>query len=403
VTTRVIDGSNSIVNTTDNTQALSLGLEDFLYVKADGHIIATGSSSNGLFVGASSDDVIAIVDGLIHGETFGIYSFGDDCRYDINGRVTSTSNSAISISGVSTDVVVGREGYISGDSGVTLGGSFHRLVNHGLIQPSDSGAGVGVRLAGVSNVVTNYGTIYGGVVLQGENMAVDNHGIIDGSMYLQFGDEGLDVSVSNTGVWNGSVGLTEAVDDLDNSGTINGAVNARDGDDTVVNTGRVDGGVFLGAGGDTYDGRRGEVTVAILGDVGGDTMRGGRLEDWMWGQDDRDQLTGGNGDDTLDGGGQGDTLTGGRGDDLLIGGGGSDRFVFNPGFGHDVVTDFDATGAGADVIRFSTALFGSFNQVGNRMSQVGDDVVIKVSADQTIVLQDVTLADLDAGDFQFVS
>jgi Ca2+-binding RTX toxin-like protein len=59
-----------------------------------------------------------------------------------------------------------------------------------------------------------------------------------------------------------------------------------------------------------------------------------------------DTLDGGAGNDTLDGGAGNDILVGGIGDDRMTGGGNGDTFIFAHGFGHDVVTDFDANGNG---------------------------------------------------------
>lgn len=67
------------------------------------------------------------------------------------------------------------------------------------------------------------------------------------------------------------------------------------------------------------------------------------------------------GDDDLEGIHTGDTLTGGAGDDVLTGGGGADLFVFAPGSGRDLITDFirgvdriDLTGYGTDASALST-------------------------------------------------
>lgn len=61
----------------------------------------------------------------------------------------------------------------------------------------------------------------------------------------------------------------------------------------------------------------------------------------------RDTIIGGDGNDFLDGDyassliGAGDRLDGGAGDDHLRGGLGADVFVFGPGYGNDVIADFD--------------------------------------------------------------
>lgn len=53
-----------------------------------------------------------------------------------------------------------------------------------------------------------------------------------------------------------------------------------------------------------------------------------------------DLLNGTSGNDTISGGRGSDTLVGGAGNDVLTGGKGADNFVFSPGFGHDVITDY---------------------------------------------------------------
>ncbi len=68
-----------------------------------------------------------------------------------------------------------------------------------------------------------------------------------------------------------------------------------------------------------------------------------------------DVLTGKLGADTISGGGGHDTITGGLGNDRLTGGTGVDVFVFKPGDGADVITDFKA---GED--RLSIATDGTF-------------------------------------------
>lgn len=52
------------------------------------------------------------------------------------------------------------------------------------------------------------------------------------------------------------------------------------------------------------------------------------------------------GDDTLIGGAGEDLLIGGEGDDLLSGGAGNDTFEYQPGDGHDTITDFNAGNSG---------------------------------------------------------
>ena len=64
------------------------------------------------------------------------------------------------------------------------------------------------------------------------------------------------------------------------------------------------------------------------------------------GVDGDDVLSGGAGDDVISGDGGNDTLTGGADDDTLTGGDGDDVFVYAPGDGDDVITDFGAGNSG---------------------------------------------------------
>jgi Ca2+-binding RTX toxin-like protein len=117
-------------------------------------------------------------------------------------------------------------------------------------------------------------------------------------------------------------------------------------------------------------------------------------------------IAGGKGGQTLDGRGGDDFLFGNNGNDRLIGGDGNDRltgghggdtFVFGPGFGHDVVTDFSH----ADHIEFDGGLFHNFKQVLAASHQVGADTVITVDANDSITLMGVSLHSLHAGHFDF--
>jgi Ca2+-binding RTX toxin-like protein len=108
-------------------------------------------------------------------------------------------------------------------------------------------------------------------------------------------------------------------------------------------------------------------------------------------------LDGRGGDDFLFAGNGGDRLIGGDGDDRLSGGHGPDTFVFGPGFGHDIVTDFSH----ADHIEFDGGVFQNFKQVQAASHQVGNDTVITLDADNSITLLGVTSQSLHASDFDF--
>jgi Ca2+-binding RTX toxin-like protein len=109
-------------------------------------------------------------------------------------------------------------------------------------------------------------------------------------------------------------------------------------------------------------------------------------------------LDGRGGDDFLFGGNGRDRLIGGDGNDRLTGGHGHDTFLFGPGFGHDVVTDYSH----ADHIEFDGGVFRNFHQVQAASHQVGNDTVITLDAGNSITLLGVNLHSLHSDDFTFI-
>jgi len=125
----------------------------------------------------------------------------------------------------------------------------------------------------------------------------------------------------------------------------------------------------------------------IRGGGGDDHLEGGRGDDLLLGGSGGDDLAGGRGDDDLDGGPGADRLQGDAGDDTLTGGGGNDRleggaghdaYVVDPGDGTDTIVDSDADGE----VQFDGAtLDGAIRQSnGNYVSDDGR-VVYSFSGD----------------------
>lgn len=134
------------------------------------------------------------------------------------------------------------------------------------------------------------------------------------------------------------------------------------------------------AGINTFD-LRGFTSVtgikSIDGGGGNDTIYGANLDSVV------DDLRGNSGDDTL---------IGGKGNDKLTGGSGTDTFVFtSTDFGKDTITDF---GSGFDVLDF-TGTFADDDAVFDAAAQVGTSVVITYDAQNTVTLQNFTLAQLE--------
>ena len=119
-----------------------------------------------------------------------------------------------------------------------------------------------------------------------------------------------------------------------------------------------------------------------------------------------DQLTGSAGANTLYGLAGDDILVGANGDDFLYGGDGQDTFKFGSTSGHDVIGDFQATGAGHDIIGLLTNLNGSgivdYASLQSHITQVGPDTVIDLGGGHSILLTAVSAASLGASDFIFL-
>lgn len=92
------------------------------------------------------------------------------------------------------------------------------------------------------------------------------------------------------------------------------------------------------------------------------------------------------------------TLEGAGGNDVLTGGSGGDTFVFRPGSGYDVITDFNSLAG--DQIKLIDLGFHSFADVRGAMTQDGADTILQLSHDSAIRLTNVKAASLKASDFQ---
>ncbi len=147
-------------------------------------------------------------------------------------------------------------------------------------------------------------------------------------------------------------------------------------------------------------------TVLESVDAGIDTVYSVGLESWSLGANLENLVLSGKATgygnamaNILEGLGNDQTLWGGGGDDILIGGTGVDGFAFRPGSGYDVIADF-SVGDG-DTIRLRDYQIGNFNDALAAMTQVGADVVLKLSDTDAVRISNVRVTDFTAGDFQF--
>ena len=148
--------------------------------------------------------------------------------------------------------------------------------------------------------------------------------------------------------------------------------------------------------------------TANTGDVAGDdfesieNLAGSAHADTLYGDGANNSLWGLGGDDDLDGGAGNDWIYGGAGNDTLTGGVGNDVFVFDPGFGEDIITDFAAGAGTEDIIAFRGAPnLTSYADVLNNAADDGTDTTITLDIDNSIVLNNVVVSDLSSDDFRF--
>ncbi|HEY9183255.1 MAG TPA: hypothetical protein VIQ99_08655, partial [Gammaproteobacteria bacterium] len=101
-----------------------------------------------------------------------------------------------------------------------------------------------------------------------------------------------------------------------------------------------------------------DVANTLTGGGGGDRLSGAGGDDTLATGKGADELDGGDGKDTLTGGDGKDQLTGGAGDDTLDGGGDEDTYVFENGWGKDVIVShfFDRQQDVIDLSRVTGAL-----------------------------------------------
>ncbi len=150
-----------------------------------------------------------------------------------------------------------------------------------------------------------------------------------------------------------------------------------------------------GAGNDVLYGGTG--ADVLIGASGNDVLRGQKGDDDLQGKRGKDHLAGGQGNDTLDGGagddilfgGAGDdVLTGGTGNDILVGKSGADQFVFDPGFGQDIIRDFENN---IDTLNLSAALWGGGLSVSAVVAAyatvVGADTILDFGGGNTIIVR----------------
>ncbi len=110
-------------------------------------------------------------------------------------------------------------------------------------------------------------------------------------------------------------------------------------------------------------------------------------------------IRGTSGNDTMSGSAWNDMVAGGAGNDVMSGGSGNDTFVFRADLGQDVITDFTT---GGDVLEFRDGIFVDAAAALAAATASGNDTLITIDANNGVLLQNVTLANLHTTDFHVV-
>ena len=367
---------------------------------ADGDDTINGGNDNDTLVGAAGSDTLdggADNDRLEGGAGGDSLIGGDGNDTAFGGGLDADTLDG----GRGTDLLFGEQG----DDEMFGGDGFDNLLGGGGADTLDGGNG-NDRLEGGTGFDSLIGSV-GNDVLYGGPSGNDTlvGGVGNDEM---FGEAGADILQGGDGLdtLRGGSGNDQLFGGNDDDLLEGGAGNDQlyggpTGADTLLGG---QGSDFLFAEGadDVMDG--GDGFDLMNGGAGNDSMSGGNGNDRLEGNLGDDTLDGGAGDDELFGGngGSSDTLIGGTGNDTMAGEAGADTFIFEDGFGIDVITDFDEFSA-AEVIDLSlvSAITDFSDLQANHLSQNGADAVITDGAN-TITLNNVLIADLGADDFDFI-
>ena len=407
-------GGNDSLNGQDGDDSVSGGLGNDTVLGGAGSDTLRGQTGNDLVQSGAGNDLVYLGDGndrFVDDSTGGAGDTGNDTVHggDGNDSIRGTDGANVLHGEQGDDTIHGG----TGNDRIFGGTGFDTLLGQQGNDTVDAGDGRDlVYLGGGHDRFTDTGQ-------SGAN-----------GRDTVYGDGGDDTILGGGGndLLNGQDGDDSVTGGADDDRVLGGAgadtLEGNDGQDTV------EGGdgrdlVYLGAGNDLFldnsqSGADGQDTV--YGGDGADTLRGGGGKDVLHGGTGSDEIHGGQGEDTIFAGENDDTVFAGEQNDLVLGGLGRDRlflgngddrfvdtaqtgiagqdtvtggagvdsFVFGPGIGGDVITDFTP---GTDRLWLDDALWaGSLTEaqvVSNFASDTGPDVLFDFGGGNTILLQGV--------------
>ncbi|MDV3350047.1 calcium-binding protein, partial [Leptothoe sp. LEGE 181152] len=371
--------TGSVVNRGTITSEVNVGFLGGLVVEDgvafDGQINNSGSISgprNGLYIGDADHDLSIVNSGQIESGSRAVNLDGDNVTLVNQGSILGTGtqrNGTVYLDGTADNISINNQ--------------------LGTIDAGVAGSGISVQVGAASGL----GDGIDDLELSAD---ISNSGLIQGR-----GDSSVPAGIR---LFVGS-GLTEATFSGDITNELNGVIASEEQagiliesgvifDGQITNFGTISGGNGLAI---DADGALGSVDILNAGTLNGEVRLGVGDDRFVQISTGDVVVSGGLGNDEITGGTGNDSLNGGSDDDLLTGGLGSDTFRFESNSGNDVVTDFSVTDDILDV----EAIFDGFHDVLGAASQVGNDTLLDLGNDNSVLLAGVDVNSLTSNNFTF--
>lgn len=266
----VANGGNNVINVSGTIQGYNTSgaaiqsFGDQNMINVSGTLFNTGLMSSGSVIRATGNRNVIDVSGTINARGsashYGINISGNDNQLNISGSVTDTvsnspfggSNGVIGVAGDNNSINISGSVISPGISPAHHGIDVNSGTNNSIIVQSNgtvsaSGVNAIVFKGTGTSILTNHGTITGGVTMSDGGSSLTNYGTITGNV-VGGGAISLTSSLTNYGTITGDVTMSNGGSALsiDTGSTISGAVNGGTSGNNLLR--------LIGNGTDSYDG-----------------------------------------------------------------------------------------------------------------------------------------------------